>query len=53
LTDATTVEREVDNELTRCGPLERSRPTADRDRTEDRDFDPDVHHAGERSARSA
>ena len=44
------MEGEVDHELARGRPVERSGRAADDDRTEDRDFDAVVGHAGERSA---
>jgi hypothetical protein len=50
MTDATAVKGEVDHELTRDRPVERSGRAADDDRTEDIDFDIVVGHDGERSA---
>ena len=50
VTDAIAVEGEVDHELARGRPVERSGRAADDDRTEDRDFDAVVGHDGERSA---
>ena len=49
MTDAIAMEGEVDHELARGGPVKRSGRPADDDRTEDRDFDAVVRHAGERS----
>ena len=43
--DATSMEGEVDHELTSGGPVKRPGRPGDHDRTEDRDVDAVVHHS--------
>jgi len=50
MTDTAPVERQVHDELERGRAVKRPRGPTHGDRTEDRDFDAVVRHAGERSA---
>jgi hypothetical protein len=52
MTDAISMEGEVDHEFTRRRPLKRSERATDYDRAEDRHINAGVHHFGERSAAS-